>query len=241
MLYTLRIVLTRQTPVPKHQPLYHILGWVMNLFDNQQAYYDAILKLSIRPDPHDHHRQTVFLTVRWSDNYNMIVSYLLTHHPKSMSLNGTIYTCDCLQFHNPPRDPQTRTPPSYTHIHLTLLSPTAISHGDWYYYLPNPEKFLLSWLRRAKEKNFTDQAMTDEFVSRVKHTVIVSQLRIQTVPTIIKNAPKAWVIGKVSYTLTDTSNKEFVTLLAIATQWSHMVGIGKGKTLGMGDCRITMK
>ncbi len=241
MLYTLRIILTSPYPIPRDKPIYHILWWVMNLFANQKQYYDAIIKLAVRRDPHDHKRQTVFLTMRWEDSYNMIVSYLLTHHPITMSLNGTLYTCDCLQLYSPTREPRGRTAPEYTTIDLTLLSPTAISHGEWYRYMPNSEKFLLSGLFWAKKKNLTDNVWTDEFVDRVKHTVIISQIRIQTILTTIKKAPKAWVIGTISYTLTDISKPDFVSLLAIACKWSSMIGIGKGKTLGMGDCVIRLR
>jgi len=232
-IFQLKLVFKKEENYIDKKFYYSILGAVLNLLENDNQIYDSILKISYS---FDKEHLFVFISVLWKDNFNLVITKLLSQQNKKFSIDTYSFLLEKIDFNLKVLDFSSLNLYEIEKFSLKFLSPTQIRNQNKIFTLPQPDRFLFSVYQKLKILWLEFDIDEKDFKKWLAYSILPKQFDIKTDLVEIKKSPRAGVVWSISYIVYE-KNETYQQILSAILQAIPYIWLGSGTKLWLGNVK----
>ncbi|MBS8121731.1 hypothetical protein [Candidatus Vampirococcus lugosii] len=196
MLYLLKLNFKALQKIGNTEYYYHLLGAILNVFDDDEKIYKSILKISYIKYNH----LQIRLTINGQDAYSEILKKILSKGNLNISINGQKFELEKINFDFDIFDIEKINFVNFKKFKINYISPTFIRNRNILYTLPNPDKFIFSTYQKLN-KIYNIGYDENKFKNFLKNNIYIyiGEFSIMTKQLKLKKYLKSGLVGYVWY------------------------------------------
>ena len=232
-IFQLKLVFKKKENYIDKKFYYSILGAVLNLLENDKKIYDSILKISYS---FDKEHLFVFISVLWKNNFNFVITKLLSQQNKEFSIDSYSFLLEKIDFNLKVLDLLSLNLNEVEKFSFKFLSPTQIRNQNKIFTLPQPDRFLFSGYQKLKILWLEFNIDEKDFKKWLSYSILPKQFDIKTDLVEIKKSPRAGVVWNISYIVYE-KNEKYQQILSAILQAIPYIWLGSGTKLWLGNVK----
>lgn len=232
MLYLLKLNFKALQKIWNTEYYYHLLGAILNVFDDDEKIYKSILKISYIKYNH----LQIRLTINWQDAYSEILKKILSKWNLNISINWQKFELEKINFDFDIFDIEKINFVNFKKFKINYISPTFIRNRNILYTLPNPDKFIFSTYQKLN-KIYNIWYDENKFKNFLKNNIYIWEFSIMTKQLKLKKILKSWLVWYVWY-YNNIDDLEIRNALYLTLNSMKFLGIWSCVKLGLWNVSV---